>query len=114
MGGGRIRRGARSVGEAATIDAACGPDAACADCSRSQSACDGARFSTAHDSRCRTTERCASQHDTLQKIRPVRGRLHVETLQTQCCAPNAIGVLHEEQRRQDEASDIENLRCAET
>jgi REP element-mobilizing transposase RayT len=97
------------VGEPATVDAF-GLDAACADCSRSQSARDGARFSTAQDSRCRTTDRCASQHDTLQNTNPVRGRLQVDTLHTQCCTPNAIGVLHDEQRRQLESSLIEPLQ----
>jgi len=90
-----MRRGARSVGDAATVEA-CGLDAACADCSRSQSARDGACFSTATTRGAARPRGCASQHDTLQNTSPVRGRLQVETLHTQCCAPNAIGVLHEE------------------
>ena len=52
-------------------------------CSRAQASRVGEVFSTAHDSRCRMMGTCASQHETEQKIVPVRLRLHVETLQTQ-------------------------------
>ncbi len=68
-----IRRGERSVGEAATVDDACGLDAACADWSRSQSARDGAasrppttrgvappRGARPSTTRCRTPARCAA------------------------------------------------------
>jgi hypothetical protein len=44
------------------------------------------------------TGTCASQHDTVQNASPVRGRLQVETLQTQCFAVKAIEVLQELQR----------------
>ena len=43
----------------------------------------GALFSMVQDSRWFTSPRCASQQSVLQKARPVRLRLQVETLQTQ-------------------------------
>jgi len=54
----------------------------------------GARSSTAHASRWRIVDRCESQHATEQNTRRVRSRLQVDTLQTQCVAPNRMGFRH--------------------
>src|SRR5438874_3071015 len=54
----------------------------------------GARASTAHASRWRRIATWLSQHGTVQNTRRVRKRLHVDTLHTQCAAPNEIGFLH--------------------
>jgi len=73
----------------------------------------GALRSSAQASRCRATGRCASQQLTVQNARPVRFWLHVDTLQTQYVAPNAIGLLHELQRRQAEESFMERANRTE-
>ena len=62
--------------------------------SRSASPRPGARASTAHASRWRSVATCESQHATEQNTSRVRSRLQVDTLQTQCTAPNRIGFRH--------------------
>jgi len=50
---------------------------------RAHSAAVGDRFSSAQASRWRSMGTCASQQETEQKTRAVRGRLHVDTLHAQ-------------------------------
>ena len=54
----------------------------------------GARASTAQESRCRKVATCESQHETEQNTSCVLARLQVETLQTQCVAPNGMPFRH--------------------
>ena len=68
-------------------------------CSAAHWAAVGERLSSAQDSRCRSSGTWASQHETLQKARPVRLRLQVETLQVQYFAPSAMGFLQALHRR---------------
>jgi len=49
---------------------------------------------------------CASQHETEQNTRAVRGRLQVETLQAQYVAANGSSFLHVEHRFQNGTSAL--------
>ena len=81
-----LLRGGRGAGSAG-LAARPARDRDGGSCSCAAPAFAGARSSTAHDSRWRTSERWASQQETEQKRSAVRGRLQVDTLHRHQVAP---------------------------
>lgn len=73
-------------------------------CCRAHSAAVGDRRSSAQASRWRSMGTWASQQETEQKARAVRGRLQVDTLHTQWVLTNGSSFLQVEHRFQNDSS----------